>query len=601
MNKPSKFLITTADERSWRNDRPVLCLGAWCRTYNRADAWAKLDAEVAPYHWDDRNKLHNDYYYLRELYEVLLIELADKLNSFHGTQHTYRYWRILIGPWLLYFTQMLFDRWSMIQYVINNYQIDGTLILDFISEEMCPNDTEDFRNMYHTDAWNHYLYSKILNNWTDVYCEEVKSDKNKIHKCEGKDKSTRKTLSIVFNQLIRRLRNLLIQGLSKILQLMSRGNDTFFISTTLPLKQDILLQLSLSQVPQINRQVPAPTIVYDHSVRKKFLMNTEIHKGFDNCLRTMISNQIPKIYLEGYGTLQSVVDKLPWPTLPKAIFTSGSYNGDDVFKGWAGLRVESGVPLLIGQHGGNLGTALWTSSEDHEIAISDRYLTWGWSDTNSKQFPVGALKHIGKSDGVWDPEGTLLLVSSVMPRYSYVMGSFTVSVVQTELNLDDQYKFVRGLRKDIFENLVVRPFMPDWDWAQPERWQDQFSGIQVDSTRGPIEPLIRESRLYVATYNATTFLDSLSLNIPTIMFWNPKHWELRSSAEPYFEKLRQVGIFHSYPEDAANKVSEIWDNVHEWWNRVDVQEARKIFCNRYARLPQKPIKELKQAITTTKQ
>ena len=112
---------------------------------------------------------------------------------------------------------------------------------------------------------------------------------------------------------------------------------------------------------------------------------------------------------------------------------------------------------------------------------------------------------------------------------------------------------------------------------------------------------MKECRLYVATYNATTFLDSLSLNIPTIMFWNPKHWELRSEAEPYFEKLREVGIFHSCPENAANKVSEIWDKVDEWWNEEGLQEVRKNFCDRYARLPSKPIKELKKAVITINQ
>jgi len=603
MKNLSRFLITTADERSWRTDIPVLCLGEWCQTYNRAEAWKKLNAEVAPYHWDDRHKLHEDYRYLRELHEVLLIELTAKLNSFHNTHHSYRYWRILIGPWLLYFTQMLFDRWSMIQYVTKNYQISETFTLNLAVEEMCPNDTEDFRNMYQTDVWNHYLYSEILKKWTPVDCKEIEYDKNKINNFEEIDqpKTIVKIVDFFLKQLIKNCRNILVQGLSGFLKLMVRRNDAFFLSTTLPFKQDLLLQLSLGQVPQVNRQVPAPKTEYNHAFRKAFQMNSEMHEGFDNCIRTMISYQIPKIYIEGYGLLQSVVDNLPWPKVPKAIFTSTSYNADDVFKGWAGLRVESGARLLIGQHGGNLGTALWSSSEDHEIAISDRYLTWGWSDLNPKQFPVGALKHLGKSRGVWDPEGTLLLVSSVMPRYSYVMGSFTVSVVQTESNLNDQYRFVRALRKDVFENLVVRTFRPDWGWAQEDRWKNEFPKIQVDSTKGLIDPLVKKCRLYIATYNATTFLDSLSLNIPTIMFWNPNHWELRSEAEPYFEKLREVGVFHSCPEDAANKVSEIWDKVNEWWNEEGLQEARKNFCDRYARLPSKPIKELKKAVITINQ
>lgn len=592
-DKTAKFLVTTADERSWRKDNPVLCLGAWCRTYKRVNNWNELNADVAPYHWDDRKKLYRDYLYLRNLHEELLVELADTFNSFHGTQHSYRYWRILIGPWLLYFSQMLFDRWSMIRYVEKNYEISGTVVIDFPHELVFPHDMEDFRDMYSKDVWNHYLYGKILSGWTSIDCEKVLYN-------EGRTNSVAKN-TFRWSYILSLFRRHMVRGTSRFLQMLGKATDIFFISTALPLKQNFLLQLSLGQLPKLNFQIAAPKVAYDFSIRKSFSLNAEKYNDFENCLRTLIPEQIPSVYLEGYSSLQSLVNKLPWPQKPKAIFTSGSYNADDVFKAWAGLKVEDGAPLLIGQHGGNLGSALWTSSEDHEVSISDRYLTWGWSDDNPKHYPVAALKQIGMTEGVWNPNGTLLLVTSVMPRYSYVMGSFTVAVTQTESSLEEQYAFVRALPKDIFEKLVIRLFNPDWGWSQSDRWKEQFPEAHIDSGSGPIEPLVLESRLYIATYNATTFLDSLSRNIPTIMFWNEKQWELRPSAEPYFDKLRQVGIFHSCPEDAATKVSEVWDNVDEWWNQADVQEARKNFCYRYARIPNNPIEELKLAITTVKQ
>jgi putative transferase (TIGR04331 family) len=192
----------------------------------------------------------------------------------------------------------------------------------------------------------------------------------------------------------------------------------------------------------------------------------------------------------------------------------------------------------------------------------------------------------------------MLLVTSVMPRYSYVMGSFTVATAQIDSYLDDQYKFMRALHKDISKNVVVRLFKPDWVWEQDKRWREQFPDVNIDLGTSSIESLVKESRLYVATYNATTFLDSLSRNIPTIMFWNPNHWELRASSKPYFDKLMEVGIFHTNPEDAAKKVIEIWDDVQGWWGNPIKQEARNIFCYQFARIPENPIEKLKEAITT---
>ena len=104
-----RFLITTALEETWRDEEPVLFLGEWCRRYSRKDRWSKMDAKVLPYHWDDRAKLYADYLYLREFYERLLVDLSAQLNQIHIVDHSLRYWRILIGPWLGYFIPMLFN------------------------------------------------------------------------------------------------------------------------------------------------------------------------------------------------------------------------------------------------------------------------------------------------------------------------------------------------------------------------------------------------------------------------------------------------------------------------------------------------------------
>jgi len=71
--------------------------------------------------------------------------------------------------------------------------------------------------------------------------------------------------------------------------------------------------------------------------------------------------------------------------------------------------------------------------------------------------------------------------------------------------------------------------------------------------------------------------------VPTVIYWNPNHWELRDSAIPYFENLKQVGIFHETPESAARHVAEVWDGVGLWWDNPTVQNVLKSFKERYCR------------------
>lgn len=587
-----RVLVTTALEETWpADDTPVLFLGEWCRLYSRKATWEKRDAVVAPYHWDDREKLHNDYLYLQGLYEELLVELATKLNEIHGVNHSVRYWRIIVGPWLGYFIQMLFDRWAMLQQVVRNNDISGVRVLQRKEGQLVPNDMADFVPLFLSDTWNESIYGQILD-WMKIPAERIDATHSEHASPRNDD---------TINPL-RRLKRSLAQLASYTSGLLCRDNEFFFISSYLGVKQDLRLQLKLGQIPKLWRPVAVPIVQVDLAARQ-WQLPTLNSADFPSLVRRLIPKQIPTAYLEGYRNLANLTSNLPWPKRSKAIFTSNSFNADDVFKCWAAGKVEIGAPLVIGQHGGNYGMALWGFTEDHQIAIADRYLTWGWSEPNqSKITPVGNFKGFGKSCAI-HKTGVALLVAMVLPRYSYHMYSVPVAAGQWQSYFDDQCRFVQALPEGLRDQLLIRLFPQDWGYYQKQRWQDRFPDIQLDEGVQPMAALMKNTRLYISTYNSTTYLESMSLNFPTLMFWNTKHWELRDSALPFFEKLKSVGIFHDTPESAARQMAEVWDDVAGWWQSAAVQLVRSEFCERYAHTPEKPIDDMEKlfreiAITT---
>jgi putative transferase (TIGR04331 family) len=97
--------------------------------------------------------------------------------------------------------------------------------------------------------------------------------------------------------------------------------------------------------------------------------------------------------------------------------------------------------------------------------------------------------------------------------------------------------------------------------------------------------LLTQSRVYIATYNATTFLESLAMDIPTIIFWRPEHWELRGTAIGPFEELSQAGIFHKSAESAADHLSDVWSDVDAWWGDRKVRSAIDNFNYQFNRQP----------------
>ncbi len=579
-----RFLITTALEETWRSDGPVLFVGEWCRRYSRKDRWLRMDAEVLPYHWDNRAKLYADYLYLQGLHERLLQDLAVKLNRIHGVSHGLRYWRILIGFWLGYFIQMLFDRWSSIHQAIRQFDLSETIVLTGHEEMLVPNDMADFVRLFVGDEWNHHLYATILQQFTSVQC---------IRRSREPSQTLRKAAPPTDwkHQIRRTLADWYVRAAST----MTRDHDAFLMATYLPRLDEMRMHHRLGQMPQSWRRVPPVQAVADHSQRQ-WTVEGENRSDFEACARALIPQQIPTLYLEGYRELVELIARLSWPKEPKLIWTSNSSSSDDVFKTWAAEKVEQGSPLVIGQHGGHYGVGRWLFLEDHETAISDCYLSWGWTEPGQPkirrlgQFKTNLPLRVRHAEQPW-----ALLVTNVAPRYSYFMYSAVISRQWLDY-FEDQFTFVDTLPARIRDALIVRLYPEDYGWDQADRWRDRFPHLRLDDGRSHIKNLIRQSRLYISTYNATTFLESFTMNVPTVIYWNPHHWELRNSAIPYFEDLKRVGIFHETSESAAHHVTAIWDDVDAWWTSPAVREVLERFKMRYCHLPEDLLDRVEHAL-----
>ena len=141
-----------------------------------------MNAEVLPYQWDNSEKLFNDYQYLKNIYENTLKALQKQLNEIHQVDHSLRYWRILVGPWLGYFIQMVFDRWSMLNCAFKNYEISGCRVLSKNESTFIPNNMDGFMNLLVDDNWNEVIYSQLLQEHlqNNFMIELVKQTLNKM-------------------------------------------------------------------------------------------------------------------------------------------------------------------------------------------------------------------------------------------------------------------------------------------------------------------------------------------------------------------------------------------------------------------------------------
>lgn len=566
-----KFLITTALEETWADNKPVVFLGEWCRLYSRRDRWSKMDAELLPYHWDDQAKFFSDYQYLSDLYERLLMTLTHQLNQIHSVNKDLRYWRILVGPWLADFIQILFDRWSSIMLAKNHFEISETIILTGQEDALVPNDVRHFAELMIEDDWNHHIYGLIIEQFTNI-------------------PSIKKIRSNCVTPPMQRKRNFkhkLMAGFTNLASCFVKDRDAFLIQTYLPKFNEMRLHRRLGQVPLLWKPVQPVRIAVDWRQRE-WDMTLQGKTDFEKCVLALIPKQIPVLFLEGYKQLLEQTQKQHWPRNPKLIFTSSVIWYDTVPTAYIAEKVMQGTPLVYGQHGGVYGVAQFTWAEEHEVAVSDRYLTWGWSDpARPKIKPLGILK----VPCVWTRRSStgdkLLLIALDSPRFTYRLSSESLTLSNAYIN--NSFLFTNALPKDVRENLIVRLTSSEYGWNQSARWRDCFPGVELDLGRYRMNDLLKKARLVVYTYNSTGYLEAFARNVPAILFFDPKVSPLRDSAVSYFDDLKRVGIFHDNPESAAHHVNSIWCDVDAWWNSVEVQEVLEKFKKSYCYLPDDPL------------
>lgn len=544
--------------------------------HNRRKFWDSFNYTVAEYHWDDRHKLYKDYQYIQIIYEDLLSQLSDVLNRLNKTNYSPRFWRILIGPWLLLFTEILFDRYSMIKEVLDKSKKLKVISQDVNQYESAFNDMSDLLAVFASDAWNEIVYSQII--------EHFKSD-IEIKKLNSNFK---------FDNLIlkkQKIKSKSINYFSKFQGIFTRNNEMFFMNDYLGLNRSINCQIKCKQFPKLWRNIESPSISIDYQMRDELNVNISerIHDAYSDefytLIKKMIAFHIPKIYLEGFRYVQVKTKELPWPSKPRAIFTSTAFYSDDVFKHWASAKVENGSKLVTAQHGGHYGIGLLESTEEHQIKISDKYLSWGWDNEENKIIDkFGIIKPIIKRNK-FCRDGNILLVLNSNPRYSYRLYSFPTGAHQNLSYINDQILFISSLNKDLFMKLNVRLYPNDYGNCTADILTEKFKNLNLVSSKKKLNKLITKSKYFVSTCNATSFIESLSMNIPTIVFWDPCCNEIRRSAEKYLKILEDVGIFHRNPLSAAQQINTTWMMTDSWWFSDKTQDAVSVFCERFANSP----------------
>jgi len=566
-------LISTSNEDNIHKDN-VVYLGNWCAE----DKYIIRDQTVNSYHWDDRKKLEKDNKYINGLYEEILEELSNSLNKLHSQKFSKNYWRTIAGYWLFVYLSVNSERWGNIENVFSKHKDINLYQSLNVESNPLPANTREFINLISDKKWNHLNYSNIIKFF-------IKKKNLKI-KLEPKKYNNEPFYYNYTENFIHKFKTSLRKIYLNFFKNKIKENKIVFFKTYLGLKNEIILNLKYKQLPTIliNKIFKKNA---NFKLRKILNLNYMPKNTFEEFIIEDIFKNLPTEFIENYKEIENYIEKSNLPSKPTLIMSTRSLATDNIFIRYVAIQKEKGCRFIYSQHGGAYGHIKFSWSEDHEIKISDYYLTWGWQKQDEqKVVPFFVLKNINKFK-FKNKKKIKKICYFIRSRQKYTgrIDSSTGSNQMAKyyencINFYDKFN-----NKNNAITLVPRFHEAQFEWNHINIWKKLGVKNISLTNEEPLENVYKNYDLLIYSYIGTGFLESLALNKPFILVSSIDEWPLRDEAVEDFKVLEKAKIFFKNNDDAIIHIEKIKEkDINEWWESPEVDKIKKFFKEKYAKL-----------------
>jgi len=563
---PCKLLVTTAIESSWGDDEEIIFLGEWCKKYSRKHHWEARNSNTLDYHWRDRTKLKKDHIYLENLYEVTLLSVSAYLNKNHGKDYDVDYWRLVVGPWLITYIPVLWDRWECLQPFLSRSSQIKTKILKFSPIRYPPNDFDEARNLFDSDIWNHQVLASIIRYRSELNIQTDQITDDFLLPTQKTEKIPRPGLRSLVRKLVNRFDELLSYFLPNTTKLVLF--EGYFPKIFL-LRLSIKLRLMPRAYSMFNKPINyPPPILRENLSRTNLVLSVgSTTPCFEHFLFENILSDIPICHLEGYEQILESQGELP---TAKSIFTANAHFGNELFKVWAAEQKKNGTKLLISSHGGALNPL--HSIFDHQEKIANMRIIWGsgWMKGQIRLPPNKLKRKVLR----YQSKGNVSVIDYDNPYYSYRCASIPMGPLSLEC-YKQNLRLINLLSPRVRDKIKIRPKISG-KWQKKQRYIDTL-GPEIISTEKSVESTILNSRLVICTYPQTTFSEAMFSGVPTMIMYLEDFWEVQPIYRELLACLKEAGIMHTDEKSAASHINIIFEDPMDWWNADTTKDARKLF------------------------
>ena len=587
-----KYNLYIAGSAHFANNFPSVCLDGWLPL--KSEKLSQNCPCCAPKHALEQNKEKIDIGYSKvtSIEKELFPVISEALNKIHGINHSERYWMILIGHCLRRNITNIYNNYSSVTSIFDEYDIQAISLLKVEREQVAMDDYSDYVRALGKDYFYSYIVEQIINTIG-----------------HGKLISNNVDLPVKVNKNFQQSNNnsswlkKILHTISHIFSIIESERSPVITQTYLGWLNEALLSINFLNFPRFFSNSNYPKNKVNINLRDKFKnqlisYNQNSKKDlFKTILISLIPDLFPKAYLEDFHSIVDASNALKLPKNPRFILTANRFLQDEVFKVWISKKTEQGVPYFVLQHGSNYGEIKYLHPTVEEIT-SDKFFTWGWS-YEAKHIKGFMFKKIYKkpliNKIIKNKKTNILFMEKGV--YSRAMLENGPLLYKKYLNCKEEFFY--GLRGSIRKSLLIRPHGVthiDKTYQEIERWKILDSNIKIDKQNASLKKSVANSRLVLCFYHGTSFLEMLAANVPVLCFLDGLN-EMNREGKDAYEILIKAGVCHTSISSLVDELNDNWDDCISWWSSDEIQNARNDFCSKHLRISNNPVLDLKNLIS----
>ena len=176
------------------------------------------------------------------------------------------------------------------------------------------------------------------------------------------------------------------------------------------------------------------------------------------------------------------------------------------------------------------------------------------------------------------------------PKYNYTL----VSQAHGPQYIDELLKIIQIynlIENNLRKNLIFRLNLKNFGWNIKDKIEKTDPKIRFDKEINFYKS-ISNKKLLIFNYNGTSFLEALSLNIPSIIILDENIWQIRESEQKYFNLLKEVKILYTNQKDISNFINKSFNDIDKWWNCRALQHNIRTFCTRFIKYDEKLLNKI---------